>query len=197
MTTPRQTRAVERPRCRYWNAAAVAALVAAASPAGAVGPGTIGVYSDTGAGNCNVVDAEGLVTVAVVLVNSDGATFTSFALEESDGLQMSYINESSPFQLTLGDTRSGITVTFGACLTGSVHLLTVRYNGTGTTSTCEAIGVVPHPGRPAGLIEVFDCTQTLYTASHGGTALVSDDGACGCDTPVADSSWGRVKSLYR
>jgi hypothetical protein len=172
----------------------VVALLAAAPAAAQVG--SIGVFSDAAGGDCNVVDVSGVVTTYVVLVGSGGAAYVWFALAESVGLQMTYLNETVHQPLFLGSTRSGIQIGFGACRSGAVHLLTVRYSGTGTTESCETIRVVPHPERPSGRVEVMDCTQTVHSVGQG-AALVRNDGGCNCTTPVDDSSWGRVKALYR
>ena len=177
---------------RLWCAALIAL---AAPPVGAYDTGSIGVFSDPSAGSCNITDVAAIVNVEVVLVNSAGATHVSFAVEEADGVRMTYAAETIHFNLKLGDTREGIQITFAACRTGTVHLATLRYSGTGTTTACEEIRVVPHPD--VGSVRIYDCEQNPYTTPGGGFAFVRNDGACGCDVATEESTWGRIKSLYR
>ena len=79
--------------------------------------------------------------------------------------------------------------------TVSDDLATILYTGTGTTSVCEAIQVVPHPD--VGAVRIYDCLQNPFTMPRGGSALVRNDGGCICSTASDLSTWGRVKSLYR
>jgi hypothetical protein len=183
---------------RTWIAACAGllALLAVLSPAWA-GPGSIGVFSDTGGGSCNVTDVAGVVTVYVVLVGGDGAAYVWFALEESPGLKMTWLNETVQQPLWLGTSRTGIQIGFGTCLSGASHLLTVRYSGTGTTSVCESIRVVAHPARASGQVEVMNCAQVVQGVDFGGAALVRNDGGCDCSVGAEDTSWGRIKALYR
>jgi len=183
--------ALHRIRAALW-----AALLFASPAAAQPGPGSIGVYSDTGGTNCNVVDVAGVVSVYVVLVGGDGAAYTWFALHETPGLAMTYLNETVQQPLSHGNTRIGIQIGFGTCLNGPAHLLTVRYSGTGTTSTCQAIEVVANPARASGRVEIMDCAQVVHTRGNG-AALVRNDGGCSCAVETSESSWGRVKSLYR
>ncbi len=173
----------------------VALLILTAAVPVAAGVGSIGVFSDAVGGDCNITDAAGLVRVEVVLVGSDGTSHVSFRIEESAGLGMTYAQELIHFGLKTGDVRAGIQITFGACLSGPVHLATIFYTGTGTTSACEAIQVMPHPA--VGSVRIYDCFQNPFTTPRGGGALVRNDGGCACSTAIELSTWGRVKSLYQ
>jgi hypothetical protein len=188
------TLSTANPLC-LWSLIVAFLYVLMSTPVLAVNVGSIGVFSDTGGGDCNITDKVGVVTAEIVLVNSEGSTHVSFAVQESEGVEMVYADETVHFALKLGDTRGGIQITFGACLTGSIHLATVRYGGSGTTSACEAIRVVPHP--TVGSVRIYDCEQNPYTATGGGSALVRNDGGCSCSVAAETSTWGRVKSLYR
>lgn len=175
---------------------AMMAALATCSPASAYEFGSVGVYSDAVGGSCTVTDVAGVVEVYVVLTGSDGAAQVAFAVRESEDLMMTYLDGPSVvhFPLVLGNLHTGIQVTFGACRTGPVHIATLVYDGSGTTSPCEAIRVVPHPGK--GAVEVWDCAQNRETAPRGGMALVSNDGGCVCDVATRTTTWGRIKSLY-
>jgi hypothetical protein len=179
-----------------WPRLGAVLLVLAASPAAPQHDvGSIGVFSDPIGGSCDITDAFGVVTAEVVLVNSLGAVQVEFAVEESDGVEMVYANETVHFTLKQGSTRGGIKILFGACRTGSVHLATIRYSGTGTTGTCSDIRIVPHPS--VGSVRIYDCEANPYTTPRGGAALVRNDGGCSCNVAAEPTTWGRVKSLYR
>lgn len=103
--------------------------------------------------------------------------------------------------LTLGTTQEdgGLSVAFGECRSLPLYLGTVNFFGVAGSPCCEF--PVTHPtvwqnfATPA---QVVDCDFTEHDAS-GGRVIVNADSSCPCDQPLAaeESTWGRVKALYR
>jgi hypothetical protein len=177
-------------------------LVFAAGSAFAQMPGSIGVFSDPGGTNCDIYDfAPGLITVYVVHVNSTGATAAQFRVDNvSWGAgTLTFLGEISAYPTVIGNSQSGISIGYGACIVSPNLLLTINYFGSGLTPPCSYIKVVPDPQAiPPGNVLVVDCgiPAAKWTAT-GGAMVVNPLESCLCDIPVQETTWGRVKSLYQ
>ena len=72
-------------------------------------------------------------------------------------------------------------------------------------STCSQIQIMPHPHsqyQNGANIALVDCQINIRYAAPGHLTVNPDEG-CGCKTgpgvtptPVFDTSWGQIKSLY-
>lgn len=163
-------------------------------------PGSIGVFADPPATNCNISDtAPGLLYLYIVHVSTNGSTASQWMLQPGAGFTPSYVAESSTF-LTIGTALTGITVAYGSCRdarTTPILLLTMTYFGSGTSSACGLLSIVPDDDAPTGLVEVVDCAAQKHTIPRGGQARVNPDGTCTCNVAAEETSWGKIKSLYR
>jgi len=163
------------------------------------GPGPISAYADpTGTSICLYDTEEGILTV-YILHNPDweitrNANTSQFAAPKPSCLDGTYMDESTPF-LHLGDSQSGIVITYAGCQSGGPFLiLTIRYLVHGATPPGCGYWVVPDPA--VGYVAYVDCSSTVHVTT-GGVAIINGDEYV-CD-PVGTetSTWGRVKGLYR
>jgi len=157
--------------------------------------GHIGVYADTRGTNCNLIDTPGLKTFHVVHINVATATACQFATPMPSCMTgATWLSDTAVFPVTVGNSQDGVSVGYGECLFGPIHVLSTNYFMPGTIHTCCEFPVVQHPDRT--LVEAVDCTSNLV-AAIGATSQVAT-GACGCGTvAVHETTWGRVKAMYK
>ena len=177
--------------------------------------GTIQIFGDAALTSCHIIDnGPAAVPVYVAHKFSSPALGVRFMIDYS-GTTMTKIGETSP-HTWMGDSGSGVTICYGACLPGpSILVLTVTFFGSGTTPTCTLISVQPH--LEDGQILALDCSWNLMFPT-GGAAYVNSDGSCTCHAgpdsedeidganepedhfcawvPVEKTTWGQIKSMY-
>lgn len=120
--------------------------------------GSIGVYADNAGTNRDIVDTGGAVTVYVVHKIENGAIASAFSVEAPAGWTL--VSEVSQFPVSIGNIAAGVSIGYGDCLTGVIHLMTMTYDSPGNTMAGSTFKVVPHPDpRMSGEIEVADCEQ--------------------------------------
>jgi hypothetical protein len=112
--------------------------------------GSMGVYADAAGTNSNVTDTGGTVTLYVVHKVTEGATACAFRIEAPDGWTL--VSTDSPFELTIGEIVGGISIAYGRCLTGTIHVLTLMYQSPGNSTTGSTFKVLPHPEWPEGVV---------------------------------------------
>jgi len=98
------------------------------------------------------------------------------------------------FAINLGTTSGGITIGYGTCKTGTFHIMTALYSVV-SAGTCCRWSVIADPNLPSGKIEIPDCAFDL-TYGTGGQGIVNMTGACPCNVPTEETTWGQVKALY-
>jgi hypothetical protein len=161
-------------------------------------PGFIGIFSDSIGYDCDLWDtAPGPCVYHVVHVNTGGAVGSMFAAPQPECFQSTYLNDTPVFPVTVGDSQKGISIAYGACLSGTFHILDIRFFCVGLTQQCCMYRVVGDPSRYFSDPEVTDCDLNTRMA-WGWTSPINPDGYCCCYCgPTEESTWGRVKSLYR
>jgi hypothetical protein len=140
-----------------------------------------------------------------------GATGSRFKIVLGSGATMTYLSETHPIALTVGDVQSGITFCYGTCTQDVVLLATVNYMSYATDENCSEVLVAPHPD--AETVEVMGCDGSPMAAWVRDLNLLAPHGICGCPQPhifagtayafncnalsTEQSTWGAVKALYR
>jgi hypothetical protein len=185
----------------------LALVVVFASSTLAFSQGYIGVFaSQDPAGACNFVDAGGVVSLYYYQVNSIGATAVEFQSDISQTVGWTKYGDNIPWTLVIGSFDSpmtGISISYGTsgCQVGDVYLGSSFYGVTGATPACTKVTIKNNPipsidGETHPI--VADCTADANLYIVGGfTATVNGDASCQCGVPVQDSSWGKIKSLYK
>jgi hypothetical protein len=165
----------------------------------------IGVFDDSTGCPCGIFDkVPGLVTIAVLHVNSSGTTGSRFAVPQSACMELVWLAEVSVFPGTTGNSQTGISIDYGQCHTGTFQVLTIQYFGSGLTEDCCYIEVLPDPSALSEHIEIINCNKETVFISEFRDRINTDGVLCYCDWepvcyPVAteSSTWGKIKALYK
>jgi hypothetical protein len=159
--------------------------------------GSIMIFSDFAFSDCNITDyVPALVTTYVVHMYTTGATASQWRIESPCNLML-YLGEVFTFPTVIGNTQTGISVAYGSCLVGPIYLSTINWFAQGITPPCCMMSVVEDPGAPSGLIEAVDCAQFKVFPTGGQAIINGQINECWCSVPVQETTWGRVKSMYR
>jgi len=162
--------------------------------------GRINLFVDSLYSKCWHYEEYGTYDVHVYVVhqNTPGATGCRFKLKPSgSAFGWTYMSETSPYTVT-GNTRTGITVDYGACLASDILITTILYLKNAGSGYCTTLTPVADPAAASGAIEVYDCNGNVL-AGTGQPLLINPRDNCSvwCNVlPVDDTTWGRVKALY-
>lgn len=138
--------------------------------------------------------APGLLKVYVVHEYTTGATSSAFRIVGSPGFTGTWVSDSSPFSAILGATPTGVYMSYAKCIASPTLIFEITYALAGTSSTCSFLEVVNHPDLP--FIMTPNCSADEPGPAHGGKLLVNPDSSCST-VATQQSTWGRIKSLYR
>jgi hypothetical protein len=159
-------------------------------------PGSIGVYADSFGTDCNIQDDGDYITVHMLHVLTSGATASQFMLDVS-ATSWVYIGETWNFELVIGQSITGVSIAYQECLSGTIYLGSATFQGS-SAPPCTQISIVADPAVAYGKIQAADCDwppNRMFPT--GGRANINADLKCQCSLPVEETTWGRVKSLYR
>jgi hypothetical protein len=118
--------------------------------------GSIGVYTDADGTDIDVIDSGGTVTLYVVHKVTPGALGSSFRVEAPAGWVR--LTAQPQFAVTLGNPEDGLSVGYGDCLNGAIHVMTLTYDSPGNTVPNSKFKILPHSGIPEG-VETVDCNR--------------------------------------
>lgn len=115
---------------------------------------------------------------------------------ESDG------NPAGDYWLSIGNTQDplGLSIAFRGCVDLPLYLGTIEFIGGSPTPCCEF--PVTHPSAWDNfdtVAQVVDCNNFTEHDADGGSVRVNSGPGCECQHALAteESTWGRVKALYR
>jgi hypothetical protein len=174
-------------------------IVCTAGVASAQLPGSVGLFADVDATECNIINlAGGMVNVHIIHVYHDGATAAMFQIVDGGTGWFEGAYTKPAAMTTIGAPMTGISIGYGVpCATAPTYLGDQAFFASAAAPDCTYLSVVPHPDALTGLIEGVDCAQTK-TFPTGGQAIVNPVlPDCDCDTPVEETTWGGIKSLYQ
>lgn len=138
----------------------------------------------------------GLLNVYVVLrMWPHGATGVQFSAPKPSCFTATYLSDTFPFAVTIGNSQTGVAVGFGACRVSLVHVLTMTYYSYGTTQADCVYLTRADPSVPSGRILLTDCNFELVEIPDGGNFINPPEAGC-YSTPVESMTWGQVKSLF-
>ena len=158
--------------------------------------GSIGLFADTGASGCSLVDPFFMAqSVYVIHVFTPGATASEFMVAQSGGFNMIFTGEIQHQPTSIGSVMTGISIGYGGCFAGPILRVTMNYLGQGLSAPCSYLQVVPHPMNQSGAIEMVDCGFVKRPAT-GGRLIVNPNATCQCSVPTQETTWGKVKALY-
>lgn len=152
--------------------------------------------TELGSYSCELIDNRvALVSIYVIHLFTPGAVASSWMVAQSPDFNCAYVGETAPWATYIGNTRIGLSISYGLCVVGDALLISINYFCQGLTPRCEFLEVVPHPEAPTGEIEVVDCSF-VTVAGVGGVLIINNDGSCPCYRPTNQTSWGQVKVLF-
>jgi hypothetical protein len=164
--------------------------------------GRIGMFADQAGTDCSIADsAPGLLAVYVVHIGTTGATASQYIAAKPGCMTGSYLSDTNPFAVTVGNSQTGVSVGYGTCRAGSIHCQTISYFAAGTTPTCCIYPIKCDPlgvdACASGLVDIVNCDFQPALAKAQ-SAVVNEAAACQCLDIVAeeDSSWGQIKALF-
>jgi hypothetical protein len=165
--------------------------------------GALFVVADSTAASREITDTPGICRVYIVHEGFvAGSQFSAARFKvQNNGFSGSWLFDDSEF-VTIGNSQSGISISYNGCLTPPVLVVVISYMCFGT-SGCTTVSLVPDPTAVTGEIEAYDCVGGLliqpnvYELCVNG-ALVPDDhfGSCDCPLPAENSTWGKIKGIY-
>jgi hypothetical protein len=159
--------------------------------------GAIGIFKDPAGTVCYLDDkSAGVVPYYVVHVGTGGATACQYSAPRPDCMTATYLSDTNVFPVTIGNSQSGVSVGYGTCRTGPIHVQTISYFSQGLTPACCRYYVLPDPNASSGKIDTVDCYDTIVSVSTI-RAVINATAGCPCGEPTAEeSTWGQVKTLY-
>jgi len=162
--------------------------------------GSIGIFPSAAA-NCCLLDDKtvGLTLYYVVHVYTPGATACQYWAPRPACFTGAWLSDTNMFPVTIGNSQTGVSVGYGSCRVGPIHVQTLNFFTMGTTPACCYYPVRPDPNEMSGHILVVDCNDHLIYGT-GGTGIINGALQCSCGylcpVPVEETTWGEVKSLY-
>ena len=126
--------------------------------------GSIGIYADADGTDPTLVDTGGMVTFYVVHKVTQGAMASAYRIEAPAGWTL--IAADAQFPVSLGDINDGISIAYGECLTGTIHVMTLTYQSPGNSASGTKFKVLPHSGWPEN-VRVVDCNQNTLDDAVG------------------------------
>jgi hypothetical protein len=177
--------------------------------AGAARCDCFGIYSNPQLSGCflTLLEPPAYNFVYVIQKFNLGSAASQFKVIDNSGLFPA--SQQTPY-LALGTWNTDLSLAYGDCIFGDHVLLTLGFIWFGDPIVgCENwLSVGAAPTSPiSGSIAVVDCGPP-WTYRTGGSGWPFHFGAdaqscefdCGCEhheTPVAASTWGAVKAMYR
>lgn len=175
--------------------------------------GSIGIFSNSSANNCNISDSFGLIAVPVVHTLSDGSTAVDLSAPVPPCSGWTPVGEAKNFGglgqpgVYFGDTWTGANVAYGSCLSVSpsspvvvAHLTTINMFGQLLAAPCCPYTVMNHPttGDPTPIsVNCGPIQERVKQVASGGTGIINAQLGCQCNVPNQESTWGQIKDLYR
>ncbi len=188
--------------------AVFALLVAMPLPALAQGA-YIALSSQEDGGNCSIVSASsGVVRVHIVVLDANNISAIQFAAPQpACWTNAALLSEDITTELVIGDTQDpvrGLSAAWGTCLQGTLHVGTLSFFATGPAPDCCDYPILKaqDDGFPEipGPIAVVCLEDSLAVEGVPVTATINPTPSCDCTQgplAVEESTWGRVKALYR
>lgn len=157
------------------------------------------------------------IQIFVVHQNAAAATGIRYQVVKSSTFRAMYLADNPQFPVVEGDSETGMTICYGACLASPVLANAILYVGTGLSGVCSWIALGAHPDAATAMPEVSDCDGGIFGVTSAGSVIINPTVACECGTaqpstyraashppfPLCEtvasesSTWGRIKALFQ
>ena len=138
-------------------------------------------------------NSPGPLSIYIVYDSPQDAQGVEFWAPRPSCFTATYLSDTRPFEVTVGNSQAGVSIAFGSCRQSPVHVLTVNYFAWGTTPADCQYRTLPNPAT--GGIWMWDCPGNVISLRDGGNFINPPEGDCGT-VPVETSTWGAIKSLF-
>ncbi len=159
--------------------------------------GAMGLFADNQGLSCNItVPLFAPFNVYVVHKSPGGATGAQWVMNAPTGPTF-FFNGGSVANaniLSIGAPDSDLSLAYGGCISGDFHTYTLAFFATAAVPNCSYMSLVAAPNK-VGVISV-DCIFAEIPVIPG-QGILNADGTCDCNVATQESTWGKVKSLYR
>lgn len=165
-------------------------ILAMLSPARASEWGTIAIFSDATLTDPTLVDdVPRMVDIYIAHLDFGGVTGSEFRTEADAGFTGVWLSETSPWSpYVIGTSPTGVAIAYAQCVMSDIIVIKATYLLTGTSAPCSRLRVVPSPGH-----DLVVCSGCHFVDGPCGAGSL----AVSCPVPVEETTWGRVKALYR
>jgi hypothetical protein len=161
--------------------------------------GGIGLYSDLGFTNCNIVDSgSALVPIyAVHVLCTPGGTGSQWRLVTGGGWNCIYTGEIVHMPVVIGATQAGISLGYGGCIACPNLLVTINWFCQGISPACAYLEIIPDLATESDTIEMVGCDFLLKINGVGSKLYANPNETCNlCGLATEETNWGKIKSLY-
>jgi hypothetical protein len=155
---------------------------------------SVGIYSDNMGSDCNILDnTPGLLQMYVVVTNTPCVRAVEFSAPvPACMVGATWLSDTNPFPVHVGDSQNGIGIGFGADLAPPVHALTINIMAAGTSMNCCEYPILPGPTTSSGVgVQWIDCVGLFGSLLFGNglVSTVNGDASCPCGFGEADPSF--------
>ncbi len=166
----------------------------------------ITLFADAEGTDCSITRSSvGIVEVHMFHVGTGGRTAAHFVAPKPPcWTGATWLADApNPAYLTLGTTQDDFSIALlGQCAELPVYYGKILFLTTRSSPECCEYKVLPAPTTEIrGAVVATDCAQPFpnLLALGGGKATINATPNCPCEPPTAveESTWGRVKALYR
>jgi hypothetical protein len=121
-----------------------------------------------------------------------------FRVEQQAGANLAWLGDTGTLYPTMGTAPEGIMVLYWPfCLSSPLHILTITYQGTVSSADCSYLHVLGIMEGVPPLAAGCDPYYPMTYEAGGGSLVINPTDDCPCDVPVEETTWGRIKSLYK
>lgn len=158
-------------------------------------------YADESALSCNIVDSTPrLVRVHMFHTGSLPARSVNFsAFTPACWAGATWLGDVLVPEFTkLNSTHSlGIIVQFGGCIEPPGYLGYMNFAAYGQALSCCEYAPAPYTGTAT--MRATNCDGFTFRTATGRGVIINGNATCSCDSPVpvAETTWGKIKSMYR
>ena len=168
----------------------------------------IDLYSDANRTSCELSDqGTALRTIYLFAMGTSSISgLRLYAPKPDCWIGASWIADILPQPAgTLGNSQTDWNISYGICRTPPALAGQINYLATGGSLPCclasakDPGNITDEVGNVIHRFVWYDCAFGEHTLQPGQSLVINPDNSCRCQSPLAaeNSTWGRVKSLYR
>jgi hypothetical protein len=157
--------------------------------------GTLELFADRAGTACVLADTPYFQSIYVFQTGGASSTGVRFSAPRPACWNATWIGDNWGSGAKVGSSQSDVTVGFGVCRPLPVLVLEIQYLAGGTATPCCKYEI-----KPIARFAYTNCNFFELPMVVGPRAVtINPDESCPCMVPVSteESTWGRVKALYR